>query len=244
VPHAGRWLQPPDTWGYVLFGYENYDRACGTSRYNAAIEKPVRWLLENRAGFNTYRRTLWPRANSSDDWSDSYESMIVFWNRFPHLGDGFAWLDWATLQHIHRRKGDSERGPYTGGHFDGSTGRTLCLHMMLCSQGVRHTPPQTGVEVGAVRRDDELFLTVQSHTRYLGAISFDGRRVYHGEMTIDWARINEKPRWWVVQPEEKYSLHIVGKPPDVLEGQELIHGFPIDVDCDEPLRIRVRPLSE
>jgi hypothetical protein len=102
---------------------------------------------------------------------------------------------------------------------------------------------QLGVEVGAARWGDKLLLTVQSGARFVGAICFDGPRGEHGGMTIDWARINEMPHWWEVQPEREYSLQIGGQPPRVLKGQGLIEGVPIDVAPDEPLRIEVRPLK-
>ncbi len=240
----GKWSQPPDTWGYVLFGHENYDRACGSDRYRSAIERPLRWLLDNRADFDKHRETLWPRASSSDDWSDSYESMVVLWNRSPRVGDGFQWLDWATLQHIHRRKPTGEYGPYTGGHFDGSTGRTLCIHMMLCSQGVRHVPFQLGVGVGAVQQGDELLLTVQSDSPYRGVLRFDGPRTEYRNLTIDWCRINEMPQWYVVRPKEQYSLTVDEQPPRTIQGRELIAGMPIDVARGGAVRIRVRQMRD
>lgn len=237
---GGEWLQPTDTWGYVLFGHENFDRACDTDRYAIPIEKTLRWLLENRIDYGKYSKTLWPRAISADDWSDSYESMIVLWNRYPQVGDGFAWLDWATLQHVHRRKTNSEFGPYTGGHFDGSTGRTLCSHMMLCSQGVRHAPFQLGVGVGAVQQDDDCLLTVQSDSPYRGKLCFDGPRTEHGKLTLDWARINEMPQWYVVRPAQQYSVTIDEQPPRILRGRELIEGMPIEVPDGKARRIRVQ----
>ncbi len=224
----GRWLQPTDTWGYVLFGHENHDRAAGEPRYRAVIEKPLRWLLENRGDYDKHKETLWPRARSSDDWSDSYESMIVLWSRYPQVGDGFEWLDWATLQHIHRRQPAGRFGPYTGGHFDGSTGRTLCIHMMMCSQGVRHVPFQPGVCVGGVRQGDTLLLTVQSDSPYRGKLRFDGPRTEHRGAAIDWARINEMPQWYVVRPEKDYAVTIDEQQPRVLKGRELIEGLAID----------------
>jgi len=237
---AGQWNQPTDTWGYVLFGHENYDRATGIDRYRAAITKPLRWLLESRADYGKYAKTLWPRARSSDDWSDSYESMIVLWNRYPEVGDGFAWLDWATLQHIHRRQPAKTFGPYTGGHFDGSTGRTLCIHMMMCSQGVRHVPVQPGLCVGAVQRDGELLLTVQSDAPYRGRLCFDGPRTEHRGARIGWARINEMPQWYVVRPEKEYAVSVGQRPPRVLKGQALVEGMSIDVAPGKPLKIRCR----
>lgn len=243
APTGDGWRQPPDTWGYVLFAYDNYDRAAEGNHYRRAIEKPLRWLLTHRTGHAKYGKTLWPRSRSSDDWSDSYESMIVLWNRYPHVGDGFAWLDWATLQHIHRRQPEAEFGPYTGGHFDGSTGRTLCLHMMMCSQGVRHVPFQPNVRVGAVRSGEELLLTVESHAPYTGKLCFDGPRTTHRGATVDWARINEMPQWYVVQPRITYSVSIGPASPVAkrrLEGKALIDGLSIEVESSRPLRIRVR----
>ncbi len=235
----GQWLQPTDTWGYVLFGHENYDRATGSDRYRTAIEKPLRWLLKHRPDYSRYSQTLWPRAISADDWSDSHESMIVLWNRYPSTGDGFAWLDWATLQHVHRRETSGEFGPYTGGHFDGSTGRTLCSHMMMCSQGVRHQPYQLGVGLGAEQRDGELFLTVDSASPYRGTLCFDWSRTEYRKMNIDWARINEMPQWYVVRPEKEYSVTIADKPCRTVPGRQLIDGLPIEVVTGETLKVQV-----
>jgi len=125
----------------------------------------------------------------------------VLWNRYPDVPEAFEWLDWATRQHIHRRHPDRKYGPYTGGHFDGSAGRTLCIHMMLCSQGVRALPFAEGLRLGAVQRGGELFLTFESEAAWEGRLLFDGPRTQHKGATLDWARINEMPQWFVVRPE-------------------------------------------
>ncbi|MBN2294445.1 MAG: hypothetical protein JXM70_18595, partial [Pirellulales bacterium] len=174
-----------------------------------------------------YKKTLWPRAVSSDDWSDSYESMIVLWKRYPSVGDGFAWLDWATHQHIHRRQPDKKYGPYTGGHFDGSTGRCLAVHAMMCSRGVRHVPWQESVCVGAVQNSGELLLAVSSKSPYRGKLCFDGPRTQYPAATIDWARINEMPQWFIAGPEKTYVVSIDGSKPRSLKGRELIEGLEV-----------------
>jgi hypothetical protein len=234
------WLQPPDTWGYVLFAYENYDRATNEQRYRKVIEKPMRWLLENRSRFSSVKNTLWPAAKSSDDWSDSYESMIVLGNRYRDIPGVFDWLDWATLQHKHRKFTDREYGPYDGGHFDGSTGRTLCLHMMLCSQGIRHAPYQDGVGIGAIETDHGLLVTVASKKPWSGRLRFDGPRTVYGTTTIDWARINEVPQWFIVQPDGAYSVTIDSQPALTLRGDSLINGLTIAVDDRTTCVIRIR----
>jgi len=233
---------PPDTWGYVLFSFENADRATGEGRYRAAIEKPLRWLIANRASYPDLKSTLWPRSGSSDDWSDSYESFIVLWNRFRHIGGGFEWLDWATHQHIHRRHADRPYGPYTGGHFDGSTARTLCLHMMLCSQGVRCVPFAEGVGLGAVQRDGRLLLTVEAKTGWTGRLCFDGPRTEHKGATLDWARINEMPQWFVVRPDARYSVSTDGGPAAARSGRELLEGLRIEARPAILRRVEVSPV--
>lgn len=165
--------------------------------------------------------------------------MIVLWNRFPETGDGFAWLDWATLQHYHRRPAAGPFGPYTGGHFDGSTGRTLCSHMLLCSQGVYHKPYEAGVGVGAEQRDAKLFLTVDSASSYRGTLCFDRPRMEYPTMKIDWAHINEMPQWYVVRPENEYSVAIGDGPAQSYTGRQLVDGLPIEVAPGEPLKIIV-----
>ena len=233
--------QPPDTWGYVLFSYENYERVTGDQRFHARLEKPLRWLLDNRKRQGEIARTLWPRALSSDDWSDSYESMIVLWNRYPQVGDGFAWLDWATRQHIHRRNEHPEYGPFTGGHFDGSVGRTLCMHMMRCSQGMRAAPFGDGVGVGAVRAGDELRVSVRTKAAWTGRLQFDGPRTRYAAGTLDWARLNEMPQWFVAEPQRSYVIRIDDAEPRIVTGTELIGGLAVTAGSAGEIRVRITP---
>jgi hypothetical protein len=233
------WPRPTDTWGYILFAHENYDRATGEGRYTAAIEKPLRWLAENRGRYDRVRATLWPQSQSSDDWSDSYESMIILWNRYPCVAGVFEWLDWATLQHVHRRANHPRYGPFTGGHFDGSTGRTLCLHMMFCSQGVRCLPFAEGLRLGAVPQGDALLLTIDTDTPWRGQLYFDGPRNKHRAATIDWARINEMPQWFVVRPEERCQITVGGSAPRPVDGATLIGGWSVECQPGAPCLIRV-----
>jgi hypothetical protein len=240
--HTGRGSgsPPPDTWGYVLFAFENYDRATGENRYRDAIRKPVNWLAENRADHACYRDDLWPACSSPDDWSDSYESMIVLWNRDRNLPGVFDWLDWATHQGGHRRDcPDAPYGPGNGGHFDGSTGRTLCLHMLLCSRGVRAVPCPDGLQLGSMQRDDRLYLSVSSEDDYRGRLFFDRPRNEYPTATIDWARINEMPAWFVVRPEGDYSVRFDDCEPATIAGQTLINGIDITVGAGRTRRIEV-----
>ena len=236
------WHQPPDTWGYVLFAYQNYDMATGCNRYGPAIEKPMRWLVANRSAYADLQDTLWPRSTSSDDWSDSHESMIVLWNRYRHVEGVFDWLDWATLRHKHRRHRDKKYGPFDGGHFDGSTGRSLAMQMMMCSQGVRILPFVEGIGAGGVTQGDGLLLALTAKSDWAGRVCFDRPRGEFPTANIDWARLNEMPQWFVVRPHADYLVTIDKGSPKQLTGRQLIDGLRIEVGANVPRRVFVKLL--
>jgi hypothetical protein len=235
------WLQPPDTWGYVLFAYDNFDRATGGTGYRTAIEKPIRWLLGNRKDFERLRQAkLWPQAAHRDTWSDSHESMIILANRLGVFDQQvFDWLDWMTLQSEHRRHVDKQYGPYLNAHDDGSTGRCLCTHMMACSRGVRHEPFQEGLRIGGMPLGKGLVLTLQSEAAYQGRLRFDGPRCVYPTGSLDWARLNEMPGWFVVQPAEEYIVSLEGDTEQTVLGRELIDGVSVTVEPGEVRVVRV-----
>ena len=240
---AVRRRQPPDTWGYVLFAYQNYDLATGGNRYGPAVEKPMRWLVANRSAYDDLKDTLWPRSTSSDDWSDSHESMIVLWNRYRHVDGVFDWLDWATLRHKHRRGRDKKYGPFDGGHFDGSTGRSLAMHMMVCSQGVRILPFVEGIGAGGVPQGDGLLLALKAKSAWTGTVCFDRPRGVFPTANIDWARLNEMPQWFVVQPHGDYRVTVDNKAPKRITGRQLIDGLRIEIGANDLKRVFVEPLD-
>lgn len=257
---------PPDCWGYTLFAYENYDLATGEGRYTDFLERPLRWLLENRGRYAEVRRTLWPRSRSSDDWSDSYESFMHLWNRH-RLEGGFAWLDWATRQHIHRQgaayadvppermrglfghltaPGDPgvapEYGPYLGRHFDGSTGRCLLTHMLLAAEGV-YGEFHENLRLGGVKTDAGLLLTAACKGGYRGKLYFDSPRFARDRWTLDWARINSMPEWFAVDPERWYQVARNGDHAVRMRGRELIDGLRVTVADGTILRLTVTECS-
>jgi hypothetical protein len=239
------WRQPPDTWGYVLFAYENFDRATGTDRYRAAIEKPIRWLVENRKDFRQHNKAnLWPESTHRDTWSDSHESMIILANHL-RISDKqvFQWLDWMTLQSEHRKHLDKRYGPYANAHDDGSTGRCLATHMMACSRGVRHVPFQEGFRIGGMPLGDGLVLSLESDKPYEGKLLFDCPRCVYPTGTLDWARLNEMPQWFVAEPDQKYTVTLDGTPEKTMLGIELIEGVPIKVEPGVTGTVCVQPVE-
>ncbi len=223
-------LTPPHAWGYVLFACENYDRGTGENRYRAAIEKPVFWFLR--------QRPIWRHW---DHWSDSYESMVVLWKRYPQWPRVFSWLQFMTERH--RSCWMEEYGPYSGDHDDGSTARRLALHMNLASQGVRTIPYVERLRLGAFEKNGELFLHAEADVPWSGRLCFDRPRSEYPAARIDWARINETQEWYTVRPQLRYRLVIDDGAPLTLSGKQLIEGVTVELKPGKSRRIRVSPMA-
>jgi hypothetical protein len=233
----------PHCWGYVLFAYENYDRATGENRYRAAVEKPMRWLTANRSRFDELKDKEWPWNFAPGCFGDSYESMVILWSRYGEVPGVPEWLDWTTHVGGLRREATPEYGPGVGGHTDGCIGRNLCAHMMLQSQGVRAIPYQDGVECGAVRSGDSLHLLVRTREPWTGRLCFDRPRNVHPLATMDWARINEMPQWYVVEPGAEYAVSVDDAAASRRSGESLIGGIELEMAAGAAHRIVVRKLN-
>ncbi len=240
------WQAPPHTWGYVFFAYENYDRATGSDRYLKALEKPIHWLLDNYPNYEQCKQAeLWPKVTNRNCWDDSHESMVILTNRLGIFDQQvFDWLDWAILRDNQRRNDNNKYGPYRNAHNDGGAGRCLCTHMMVCSRGVRNLPFQDGVCVGAMPSGDRLVLTIESDKPYQGKLCFDRPRCAYPTGTLDWARVNEMPTWFVAQPDHKYTVTVDGSQPKTVSGKDLIDGLPITLEPDKTQTLCVQPAAK
>ena len=150
------------------------------------------------------------------------------------------WLDWTTWVGGLRRQASPHYGPGVGGHTDGCIGRNLCAHMMLQSQGVRAVPWQEGLRCGAVQSNGSLCLFVQSEKSWSGRLCFDRPRNVYPLATIDWARINEMPQWYVVDPRATYEVRTDGAAPMRVRGESLIHGIEVQLKPAQQRRFEVR----
>lgn len=231
----------PHCWGYVLFACENYDRATGEHRYLVATEKPMRWLVGNRSRFDELKNKEWPWNFSAGCFGDSYESMIILWNRYSDVPDVAEWLDWTTRIGGFRTQTHPDYGPGSGGHTDGCIGRNLCAHMMLQSLGVRVVPYQEGLACGAAPSNGGLCLFVQSEKAWSGRLCFDRPRHVHPTAAIDWARVNEMPQWYVVAPASVYEMRMDEAAPMRVQGESLASGIELNLEPGQWRRIQVHP---
>ena len=111
--------------------------------------------------------------------------------------------------------------------------------MLLCSRGVRAVPCPDGLRLGGKQRGDRLYLSIRSEDDYRGRLLFDRPRNEYPTATIDWARINEMPAWFVVRPEHDYSVRFDDCDPVPIPGQTLINGIDMTVGAGQTRRIEV-----
>jgi hypothetical protein len=103
-------------------------------------------------------------------------------------------------------------------------------------------PFAEGVRLGGVQTGSGLLLSLDADSAWRGRLCFDGPRTEHRAATIDWARLNEMPQWFVARPEQRYSVIVDEAEPTIVSGTRLIGGLPMDVRPGEPRRIQIYPV--
>jgi hypothetical protein len=115
--------------------------------------------------------------------------------------------------------------------------------MTLCSQGVRTIPFAEGLRLGGIRQGGTLFLAVESERPWKGRLCFDGPRNEHAGAKSDWARVNEVPQWFVVQPKRRYQVVCDSINQIEVQGQQLINGLEMGVRPGKVRKIRVQVIK-
>lgn len=73
-------------------------------------------------------------------------------------------------------------------------------------------------------------LSLESPRPYQGKLRFERPRGVYPSGALDWARLNEMPAWFVVEPDRKYIVTLNGTQGMVMLGKELIDGLPFAVE--------------
>jgi hypothetical protein len=228
-----------DNWGY---DYNAFLTVAGIDGYEPYHEA-VRFALEN-----VQKHTGYPwEGDIADGYADSIESGLNLLNRIP-VQSGFQWVEHETL-HMLAKQGDD--GVVAGWHGDGNYARTAIMVALWKTQGCRIEPWRADVTYGAVMRDDELWLTIQSRWPWQGKIVFDGpRHLENFHMPADYPRLNQFPEWFTAQKEADYKLTIIDSDKQqkaiVLKGANLQAGYPVTTrgtavrpEGEKPVRITI-----
>ncbi len=185
-----------DNFGYTLNGFYTVYLLDSTEAYQNATLKALQTLNDN------YRNFEW-EGTSSDGYADAIEGALNLYAREPVLSTA-QWLDseikvmWAKQQ---------EDGVIEGWHGDGNFARTTIMYCLWKSQGMTTTPWRSDIQVGAVRKDQDLIVSMNVNSDWEGVFKFDSPRhktIMH--LPFDWPRINQFPEWFVVDENQQYAL--------------------------------------
>lgn len=221
-----------DCWGYVYASMYAFYQVTGEEKYRDATRRVLKNLVN-------YRDYGWEK-NTVDDLADSVEGAIYLVNREP-IPEALEWIDEQMKKVIAVQKPDGFLERWYG---DGNWNRTLLLYAFMKTQGARLERWAPGVELGAVREGDTLYVTVHSRRPWTGRVAFDfarHRRVLN--YRTNYVRLNEWPEWWTVDENRLYTVAgVTGAREEVRLGSELKDGIALKLGAGETARLTVAPM--
>ena len=102
------------------------------------------------------------------------------------------------------------------------------------------TATRPDVRLGAVRRDDQLYVVIEADESWEGRIIFDRPR--HSEqmhLPIDYPRINQFPQWWTVSCGKHYEIAVDGSSLTPISGDALRKGLPLKIEGGKAVHLHV-----
>ncbi|MEW5978588.1 MAG: hypothetical protein AB1898_22555 [Acidobacteriota bacterium] len=210
-----------DNWGYVYGAVYTFYQCTGEDRYREAVLRVLHNLPK-------YRNYAW-EGSSFDGYADSIESALYLVAREP-VKEAWDWIESETDVMVNMQKPSGFLEYWYG---EGNFNRTLLLYMFSRSQGCRPDQWVPGLQIGATREGDRLFLTLRATgeaSGWKGRILFDfarHRRVMN--LKKNYVRLNEFPEWYVVDENTLYRVCSADSGTErVRIGSELIAGISLE----------------
>jgi len=237
-----------DTFGYVYNAYYAVWQVDRHSSDEQTRKRAERFRSETRRALTNlnqpkYRNFRWER-DQADGYADAIEGALNLYNRERDLVGVAEWLDsetrvmWAMQQ---------PSGLINEGHPDGNFARTTLLMCLWRTRGVWTRNWRSDLRFGATELGDGILLTVSADDPWDGDICFDvARHECWLHLPIDWARINQFPEWFTVNPQQKYrvtELNMDGgqSEPRQVTGAELVTGLPVKLQAGQERLFLVAP---
>lgn len=235
-----------DGWGYMLNGYYTVYMVDSVPAYKEAV-------LEVFQNLHKYQSFNWENLGA-DGYADAIEGAINLYNRLPDQ-KAAEWIDseirimWSMQDSAWRQNAQQwkDQGIIEGWYGDGNFARTSIMYSLWKSQGTHLRPwnpdlrwaAMTSPPNASIVPNDTLLLTMNSPADWEGLLFFDkARHTSAMGLPIDWPRINQFQEWFVVRPENKYTLIVNGESRVTL-GEELLSGFPVTLPAGKPLELWV-----
>lgn len=227
------WEMFNDSWGYVYDAFLTVAAVDDEPRYRDA----VRHALEN---VHKYLGANWENG-SADGYADSIEGALNLLARLP-VQSAFDWVDNSIRCIFNKQRSD---GIIEAWYGDGNSARTAWMYALWKTQGVSAAPWRDDVRLGATRGlDGVLRVFLASDWAWNGHVRFDvPRHRVFSHMPVDYARINQFPEWFVVDPAETYRVSRDGGASEQVTG-EVLRSYPVSLEAGQSVCIEVRPEHE
>jgi hypothetical protein len=205
-----------DTWGYLYGAVYTYSMVTGEPRYREAVVR----VLEN---LPRYRGYDW-EGGRQDGYADALEGALYLISREP-VPQAIEFIESEIPTLIGFQQDD---GLVEGAYPDGNWARTLLLYAFWKTQGTFVEGWRPGVELGAHREGDSLYLSIAAPEEWKGALRFDVPR-HRSVMNLDrnYVRLNEWPEWFVVEEGALYEMRSAEGTVRVVLGAELRQGIAV-----------------
>lgn len=226
-----------DTWGYILNAYYTVYLVDKKIEYIDAVRKPFKALNLN------YRNYDWEPRNglalgSHDGYADALESGINLLNRENDYDLG-QWIDSEIKVMYGMQQAD---GIIEGWHGDGNFARTALMYGLWKTQGVRLSPWNPNLRLGAAPSEMGTYFTLSTKVDWEGLLIFDPMR--HKSilnLPVDYPRINQFPEWFTVDPNRDYQMIASeSKISRNYSGQELLEGIRLKLLAGEILTLVIK----
>lgn len=220
-----------DNFGYTFNGFYSVYQLDSVEAYRTAALKGLGALHEN------YRNFDW-ETGSADGYADAIEGVLNLYAREP-LPSAAAWMEseiqvmWSMQDSSHRPNTSQWRssGVIEGWHGDGNFARTTIMYCLWKTQGVTAHPWRSDLQLGAVRENGDLLISLTLEKDWNGVLKFDApRHKTIMNMPFDWPRINQFPEWFTPEKNANYELIDFRKEGEqTFSGQQLKDGISLSL---------------
>ncbi len=215
--------ETPDTWGYAMSAAWSFGKAADAPELVEAAEGTLANI----------DRPAYYQWNGADSYADSIEGALLLLNRIPSPQTE-QWLNTVLPIYLAMQRDD---GIVEGWYGDGNSARTWLMAALHCTQGTRALPWRQDLRFGAAREANGLRIALQCETDWSGRLYFDTPR--HAEVLhLPWnyARLNEFPEWFVLEPGATYTVRVGGKTKSMSRA-DLERGLPVTVPAGRPVTV-------
>jgi hypothetical protein len=223
-----------DNFGYTLNGFYTVYLLDKIEKYREPVLKTLSVLNEK------YRNFPW-EGSGSDGYADAIEGALNLYVREP-VPSAEKWIN-SEIKVMWNKQQPS--GVIEGWHGDGNFARTTIMYCLWKTLGTYVIPWRTDIEIGAVREDSLLYLTISSVDDWDGRLMFDRKR--HSEfmhMPVDWPRINQFPEFFTVDKDKNYQVKTDNNPVLEMRGEDLQKGYPVKVRKGTGIKLIVKSINK